>query len=100
MSAHQSVSDIVVQRMAPDAWKSWVKTLKTGDIVLVCSKIGNKSIYQAHRSASRRPGKCFSTTNRRDRTDWGKHQEVDTHGGGTRFIAPLPPELTSAEEAP
>ncbi len=91
MTATRYISDIVVQKMSHADWSAWVKTLKTGDVVIVCYYAGGRAIYKATVRVTP-TGKVF-LEGRRDRLDWGKHQSTSTPGGGERFIAPLPDEL-------
>jgi hypothetical protein len=99
VSAHRVVEGVVVQRMPLHAWRAWVKTLKTGDVVLVCHSHNGRSIFRA--SVRVTPtGKVFLDTNRtgqHSRTDWGMEQVTYSPGGGDRTIVPLPPELTNDE---
>lgn len=75
-------------RPRTEDWNKWVRTLKTGDLVMVRYAGSDKAIFCV-RVRVTKMGRVLLENHGRDRCDWSRGV-VSLPGGGERYISPVP----------
>ena len=87
----QAVSNVTVKRwFSEERFRAWVRTLKTGDVVLVCDWSSGRAIVKTSVKITPKGRVYLPHYNGSSRTNWGASSSIYSAGAGRRFIAPLP----------
>jgi hypothetical protein len=87
---HKAANDSVPRWTSHEAFRAWVRTLKTGDVVLVCDWFRCRAVVQTTVKVTPSGRVYLPHYEAASRVDWGKSFRIDRPGAGDRFIAPLP----------